>query len=199
VYQLSEVETELNILKFDQKAETPSGTIVGPGLDFQYKSTLTMDADVLLCKGGDLVNIVQIIDELCLDIMLGRHVELFPTSANMSSADVDSLFNPTVKRRGEVRFPLASDAILRDAEGADLKLSDLQELAKAPTPPQIEFILEFAGFCVETNSFTPIISVSEIVVLPPDEVPKPPEEPAPVVETIKRRVPRLVIKSRSAQ
>ena len=181
VLKTGDVENALKTLAFDTKSETVAGTLVGPGVDFQIHSKLAMDCEMLVLKGDDVSKVFIAIDEICLDTMISKHTELFPNSKDMNSADVDSLFNPFVKRprQQEVRVPIAKDALIRDAAGTDINLTELETLAQGGNT-DIDCIAEFSGFCVEPSIFAPVITVTEIAITPTP------------VEPPKKRVARLV-------
>ena len=162
-------------MNWDQKVDLEDGgATVGPGIVFQTEPVeLKIDADDYLIFDGDMAEIVMAYDDACLEGMISVHKHMFPRSSNMTKRDVESMFNPYVKRPmlKKVSIPIVDDLLAQGDQGDDMSREDFVKRVREGGV-RAELIVELAGFAVDAHMFTPIVAVSEAALCPPEPPPK---------------------------
>lgn len=148
-------------LKFNQPIETDTGALVGPGFSaISEAGPVEVKNGYVTFRGDAVERVFGAFDEACLDAMIRTHGELFPKSDKLSSEEIEDMFKPLVKRAGIVRVPLVEDAIVEDHEGNAIDVSEVDGA-------HATLLVEFGGFDVQADGFTPVVGVAEIMKMPP--------------------------------
>lgn len=174
----NDVMSAIAALQWTEQSQVDGTNTVGPGIVFQsLPMVLKMDAkDNYICFECDIVDILMAFDTACLDAMIHSHKKLFPKSSDMTTREVEAMFNPYIKRplNRSVQIALLDDPIIVDEEGVEMSTTDfLARVRQGDVETRGEVIVEMAGFQVDPYAFTPIIAVSEIALLPPPPPPPP--------------------------